>query len=127
MLASSSDIAYSQYFCRGLEMTSEITSGEKYLSWGMETDAIDLDCRYEDSVFEDHDCYKNHIFKIQTDDNFARVSFDLKGNKTFLITFVSEFILQEAELTPVEETFFADYNPPLLLRDLNILNDNFLI
>ncbi|AFL80063.1 hypothetical protein Aeqsu_0552 [Aequorivita sublithincola DSM 14238] len=127
MLASSSGMAYSQHFCGGLEMMSEITLGEKLLSCGMETNVLDSDCGGETTTHDSHDCCKNHITKIHTDDNFAKASFNLKLNKTFVATFISVFVLQEVEITSTEKTFFADYNPPPLEQDLNILYDTFLI
>lgn len=126
MLASSSGIAYAQHFCSGMEMMAEITLGEKHLSCGM-VDAPDSDCGDKTAASEAHDCCKNHVTKIQTDDNFAKASFDLKLNKTFEATFVSVFILQEVEIASIEKTFFADYNPPPLEQDLNILYETFLI
>lgn len=127
MLASSSGIAYSQHFCGGMEMMSEVTLGEKQLSCGMDMADEALDCKVEKSTPESHDCCKNHITKIQTDDNFAKASFDLKLNKAFIATFVSVFVLQEVEIASTNKTFFADYNPPPLELDLNILYETFLI
>ena len=108
-------------------MMSKITLGEKHLSCGMETDAPDADCGDENTVPESHDCCKNHITKIQTDDNFAKTSFDLNLNKTFVATFVPVFLLQEVEITSTQKIFFADYNSPPLDQDLNILYETFLI
>ncbi|CAM3298174.1 hypothetical protein AEQU2_00894 [Aequorivita lipolytica] len=127
MLASSSGIAYAQHFCSGMEMNSEITFGEKNLSCGMGTGASDSDCGDENTASEAHACCKNHITKIQTDDNFAKVSFGLKLNKTFIASFVSIFVLQEVEITSAEINFFADYSPPPLERNFNILYETFLI
>ena len=125
MLASSSGLAYAQHFCGGMEMMSEFSLGEKQLSCGM--DATESDCGDQNTISESHDCCKNHITKIQTDDNFAKASFDLKLNKTFVATFVSVFILEEVEITSTQKTFFADYNPPPLYQDLNILYETYLI
>jgi hypothetical protein len=127
MLASSSGIAYAQHFCGGMEMMAEVTLGEKNLSCGMEENAPASDCGDESVTPEAHDCCKNHVTKIQTDENFAKASFDLKLNKTFVATFVSVFVLQEVEITSAEKTFFADYSPPPLEQDLNILYETFLI
>lgn len=124
MLASSSGIAYAQHFCSGMEMASEITIGEKHLSCGM-GESLDSSCEIE-NVQEDH-CCQNHITKITTDDNFAKASFDICFNKTFIASFVSIFVLHETEIASIHQNFFADYNPPPLEQDLNILFDTFLI
>ncbi|WGF93952.1 HYC_CC_PP family protein [Aequorivita marisscotiae] len=127
MLVSSSGIAYAQHFCSGMEMMAEVTLGDKLLSCGMEEDALATDCDDKNLAPEAHDCCKNHITKIQTDENFAKASFDLKLNKTFVATFVSVFVLQEVEIASAEKIFFADYSPPPLEQDLNILYETFLI
>ena len=125
MLASSSGIVYAQHFCSGMEVISEITMGEKHLSCGME-DLESTSCDQKDSISKDN-CCENHITQIQTDDNFAKASFEISFNKTFIASFVSAFVLNEVEITSTKKTFFADYNPPPLEQDLNILYDTFLI
>jgi hypothetical protein len=127
MLASSSGIAYAKHFCGDMVMASEITFGEKDLSCGMDMHALDTGCENETITPEVHDCCKDQITKIQTDENFAKASFDLKLNKTFVATFVSVFILQEVEIASTTKTFFADYSPPPLEQDFNILYETFLI
>ena len=127
MLASSSGIAYAQHFCGGMEMMSEIILGEKYLSCGMESGVMESDCVEKTSHSEAHDCCDNHITKIQIDDNFAKASFSIDLSNTFVATFVSVFVLQEFKISFVEKNFFAEYNPPPLELDLNILYEIFLI
>ena len=129
MLASSSGIAYAQHFCGGLEMMSEITLGEKNLSCGMamEADSLGSVCGEDTAHSEAHDCCDNHITKIQIDDNFAKASFNIDLTNTFIATFVSVFVLQEVEIASVDTNFFAEYTPPPLERDLNILYGTFLI
>lgn len=127
MLASSSGIAYAQHFCGGMEMMSQITLGEKNLSCGMEEMENPAECTAESTAENHHDCCDNQIIKIQTDDNFAKASFDVKLNKTFVATFVSVFVLQEVDIASAEKTFFADYSPPPLEQDLNILYETFLL
>ncbi len=127
MLASSSGIAYAQHFCNGMEMMAEVTLGEKHLSCGMEISFSDSNCSEETVVAETHDCCKNHITKVKTDNSFAKASFDVKLDKTFLATFVSVFVLHEFEIASSQKIFFTDYGPPPLERDLNILYETFLI
>lgn len=127
MLVSSSGIAYAQHFCGGMEITSEVTLVEKQLSCGMDAEPFDANCEMENLASEAPDCCDDHITKIQTDENFTKASFDVKFNKTFVATFVSVFVLQEVEITSFQKIFYAEYNPPPLERDLNILYETFLI
>ncbi len=127
MLASSSGIAYAQHFCGGMEMMSQITLGEKNLSCGMEEMENPAECAAETTAENHHDCCDNQIIKIQTDDNFAKASFDLQLDKTFVAAFFAVFILSEVEFSASKTTAFADYSPPFLRQDLNILYETFLI
>ena len=125
MLASSSGIAYAQHFCGGMEMMAGITLGQQQLSCGMDADIPTSNC--DDTDITDHGCCDNNFTKIQTDDNFAKAFFDLKLDKTFIATFFSVFVLHELEIASTAKTSFADYSPPPLLQDLNILYETFLI
>ena len=125
MLASSSGIAYAQHFCSGAEMASQITLGVKFLSCGMD-EVGEPSCDDNFVINEDH-CCQNHFTQIDTDENFAKASFDIKFQKVFIANILIGFILEEVEITSSEKTFFADYNPPPLEQDLNILYDTFLI
>lgn len=125
MLASSSGIAYAQHFCSGTEMASQITLGEKFLSCGME-ECGDPSCDDNSNIAEDH-CCQNHFTQIDTDENFAKASFEIKFQKFFIANIPAVFVPEAVEIVSIEKTFFAEYNPPPLEQDLNILYDTFLI
>lgn len=127
LFVSSSGLAYAQHYCGGMEMMSQITLGHTNLSCGMESDEQNITCDEETLPSEAHDCCDNHVTKINLDDNFAKASFDIKLNKTFVATFTSIFIIHEVEILTSKKNFFAEYNPPPLEQDLNILYDTFLI
>jgi len=126
MLASSSGIAYAQHFCSGMEITSQITLGEKHLSCGMD-DVFASSCDDESLLIEEDHCCQNEFTQIQTDENFAKASFDIDFEKPLINAFISDFVVQNFEINTSQKTFFADYNPPPLEQDLNILYDTFLI
>src|SRR5690554_2885733 len=124
LLISSSGIAFSQHFCGEMEMASEITLGEKHLSCGME-DFANPSCN-DDHLTDDHCCH-NQFTSVQTDENFAKTSLDLKFQKLFSATFTSVFVLDVVEFASVQYTIFPDYDPPIIEQNLNILYDTFLI
>ncbi|MBT8261830.1 MAG: hypothetical protein KJO05_03345 [Bacteroidia bacterium] len=122
MLASSSGIAYAQHFCGEFEMLSEITLGEKDLSCGM---AMELPgC---DDETDEHDCCDNEYTKVDTDDTFAKASFEFDPGENFIFAFYSVFVLFQVENYPENPDFYKDYSPPPLERDLQVLYDTFLI
>lgn len=123
LLASSSGIAYAQHFCGEYEMLSEITLGEKHLSCGMAMEIPDCD----DGIAQEHDCCDNQYTQITTDDTFAKASFDIDLNKTFVAAFVSVFVVQSPDNYPTNTNFFAEYHPPPLKQDFQVLYETFLI
>jgi hypothetical protein len=122
LLASSTGITYAQHFCGEYKMLSEITLGEKHLSCGM---AMEMPGCEDESA--DHDCCDNEYVNVETDDTFAKASFDISFNTQFVAAFVSVFILQTPENFPDTSKFIADYDPPPLERDIQILYETFLI
>jgi hypothetical protein len=123
LLASSSGIAYAQHFCGEYEMLSQITLGEQYLSCGMAMD--NPGC--EDGATQDHDCCDNHYTQITTDDTFVKATFEIEFNKTFAVAFAAIFVLQQIENKVLNTNFYADYHPPPLNHDFQILYETFLI
>lgn len=128
LLVSSSGIAYTRHFCGGMEITSEITFGEIHLSCGMDMDADNSsDCGDKLGVFAENHCCENLITKVQTDDNFAKTSFDLKFSKIFVATLTQIFVLDTAEILSHKTSSFAEYNPPPCEQNINILYETYIL
>ncbi len=125
LLASSSGITYAQHFCSGEEIASEFTFGEKFLSCGMEVN-METSCD-SGKVMNGDSCCLNHFTTIDTDENFAKASFDKSFNKVVSASPISEFTFHEVEQASFQKIFFADYTPPPREQDLNILYLNFRI
>jgi hypothetical protein len=104
-------------------MLSEITLGEKHLSCGMVMDVPGC----EDGTIQDHDCCDNHYTQVTTDDTFAKASFDIDLNKIVVAALVSVFIVQEPHNFPVTVNCFAEYHPPPLEQNFQVLYETFLI
>lgn len=125
ILLSSSGIAYAQHFCGDFEMISTLTLGEKQLSCGM---AMEKETSSEcDDTFQKMDCCDNQYTTVDTDDTFTKTSFDVDLNKNFVAAFVSVFVLQTIANYPSHTNFFAEYNPPPLDQDFQVLYETFLI
>jgi hypothetical protein len=123
LLASSSGIAYARHYCGEYEMLSKITLGEKHLSCGMAM--VPPGC--EDEGDMDHDCCANDYTQVETDDTFAKASFEIDFNKIQLVLPVSFLVAPVGDNYPVKQHFFYDYNPPPLEQDFTILFETFLI
>lgn len=123
MLASSTGVTYAKHFCGDHEVLSVITLGEKHLSCGMKMEAKGC----EDEKQEDHHCCKNKYENVDTDDNFAKASFNLDLNVPFITSFVSVFILHQTDFNQQSLPFYADYDPPPIDEDIPVLYQVFTI
>ena len=123
LLASSTGIAYAQHFCGDYEMLSKITLGEVHLSCGMAMEAPGC----EDGDTKDQHCCDNHYTQVNTDDNFAKASFNIDVHPPFVAAFVSVFVLQQLIDYEVTTDFFPTYHPPPLYKDIPVLYETFLI
>ena len=123
MLASSTGVTYAKHFCGDYEVLSTITLGEKSLSCGMSMDADNCD----DDEQEPTECCKNKYNNVDTDDNFAKASFNLHLNAPFVASFVTVFIVQKFEINQQVRHLYADYDPPPLYEDISILHQVFII
>ncbi len=124
LLLSSSGLTYAQHFCGEYEMMAKVTLGHEALSCGM---AVMDDPGCEDESAKDHGCCDNKYTHVDTDDNFADVSFDVKLDPVFAASFVSVFLLHETVDFDTNNDYFKDYSPPPLEEDLCVLYETFLI
>lgn len=122
LLVSSSGLTYAQHYCGEYKMMSELTLGEKHLSCGM-----DMKMPGCDDEKEKHNCCDNEFTSIDTDDNFAKASFEFGVQKIVAASFVSTFVLQLDFDLPEEPDVYKDYGPPILEQDLQVLFETFLI
>lgn len=128
LLVSSSGMAYARHLCGGMEINAEITFGEKHLSCGMDKEVENSsDCCGDSEVFEENHCCENLIAKVQTDDNFTKASSDLEASKIFNAISAQIFVLDVSKIIAPKTISFAEYNPPPLLQDLNILYETYLL
>lgn len=123
MLISSTGITYAKHFCGDHEVLSEITIGEKHLSCGMKMDANSCG----DEKQEDHKCCKNKYENIDTDDNFAKASFDVQLNVPNVASIVAVFVIQQIEVSSQTLNFYADYDPPPINKDIPSFFQVFII
>lgn len=123
MLLSSTGITYAKHFCGENEVISEITFGEKHLSCGMAMEANSCG----DEKQEDHKCCKNKYEQVNTDDHFAKASFDVQLDVPFITSFVAVFVLQQMPFNSQVQTNYTDYHPPIPDKDFTVLYQVFTI
>lgn len=124
LLISNVGFTMATHFCGGEAVKSELMLGQKQLG----CDMPDMERHGEsDSTtrFDAKGCCDNHYQALTIEDDYS-----LKLVKTlnfdFAIAFVHVFLKSDIP-AEFEKQQYAHYSPPLLLRDLPVLNQVFLI
>ena len=123
LLASSSGVAYAQHYCGDHEMMSKVTLGESYLSCGMVMETSPCD----DEKMEIPSCCENQFTQVSTDDNFAKTSYKVDFDASFVAALVTIFVFKELPLDDLKANYYSAYNPPPLIKDIPVLYETFLI
>ena len=103
-------------------MLSEITLGKKDLTCGM---AMETPVCDDEQVA--HDCCDNEYTQVETDDTFTKVSFDLSIDAPYIFYVVSIYELTETNNFLIQDIGVAETGPPLVVEDLQIIYETFLI
>jgi hypothetical protein len=123
LLLSSTGITYAQHYCGEFEMLSKVTLGEEHLSCGMAMEVSDCE---ENNALDDH-CCDNQYTSVITDDNFAKANFNIDFHQSFVLPFVSVFVLQQLVEHQTSLDNYTLYYPPPLYKNIPVLYQTFLI
>lgn len=123
LLLSSTGITYAQHYCGEFEMLSKVTLGKEHLSCGMAMEVLGCD----DNEVEDHHCCDNQYTSITTDDNFVKANFNIDFHQSFVLPFVSVFVLQQLVEYETSLDNYTLYYPPPLHKNIPVLYEAFLI
>jgi hypothetical protein len=123
LLLSSSGVAYAQHFCGDYEMMGKITLGQEQMSCGM----VMADTVCEDEQAEDHHCCDNEYTQVDTDDHFATTDFNIQFAVAFVASLDVAYQIDLVNNYNLQVDNFKFYDPPPLLRDVQVLYDTFLI
>lgn len=126
VLFSSTSMTVGQHFCGEMLVNYSILGSAD--SCGMEMDRLDayigIDCP---SIDMDQDCCEDVVVSyggdLEIEISFNELTFD---QQVFLACFTYSYINLydglEQNIVP-----FRDYAPPVIIRDINVLNETFLI
>ena len=123
ILLSSSGITYAQHFCLGHVMLARVTLGEVSMSCGMGMEKSPCG----DETEATHGCCDNHYLNIDTDEHFAKVSFDFEPQVLWVA------VLPDIPGMPEDLEPAANYDsihverPPPDKRPLRVLYQTFLL
>lgn len=126
MLISNIGLTMATHYCGGQAVVSEVMFGSDHLDCGMPD--MDTDCESEKGIhYKATPCCENHYQSLDVEDDYHQSKIVQHNiNIDFAIAFVHAFL--NIELFPeVDKPQYANYSPPLLLRDISVLNQVFII
>lgn len=122
LLLSSTGITYAEHYCGSHKMMSVLTVGETALHCGMSPAPSSL-CDEQLIVM---DCCDNHYLSIETDDDYAKVSFEFQTVDFEFVPNLVFFDFTSQELVSPTITV-PPYRPPPDQTPLFILYESYLI
>ena len=125
LLVSNMGFAMAVHYCGGLAVESQLMVGHYPLDCGMP----DMDMEDEpikDIQLNPQDCCDNQYQFLDVDDDFLSAHLSLSFNVDLFITFIHTW-LNVVLLSEADKPQYASYSPPLLLRDIPVLHQVFLI
>ena len=129
LLISNFGLTMGTHFCGGMAVKSQLMIGHNHLDCGMP--GMDMATEKEsDEEGELHlkslGCCENHYQTLETDHDFKANQFSSFLNIYTIIAVVHSF-LNNGLLLETEKPQYANYSPPLILRDIPVLNQVFII
>ena len=127
LLFSNLGFAMGTHYCGGEAVMSRFLLGEEQLSCGMAAVESDCDSEHGDGFsFSKSGCCENEYRSFLVDDNYNPELTKLIQNITFALAFFhADYFI--GLFPSVERTFYSDYSPPPLEKDLRVLFQTFLI
>src|SRR5690606_3690874 len=114
--------------CGGKALMSQITVGSKHMDCGMP--GMDMDTAQDseqEKQLKAEPCCENHYQRIEVKDDYHKSNIvQLNINVDFAIALVHTF-LTIAPFAEADKPQYLHYSPPLLLRNIAVLNQVFII
>ena len=125
LLTSNIGLAMATHFCSGEAVKTEIVLGHGHLDCGMSGMDRGAEPNTEKGP-KSKNCCENDYQTIEIEDDYHSSFAPLLFNLDFVVALAHTF-LNIAPVAETEKSPYAHYSPPLLLRDLSVLNQVFII
>lgn len=128
LLLSNAGITMATHFCGGQAVMNKVMLGQGHLNCGMPD--MDTDCESESNEgihYKTNPCCENHYQSLEVEDDYHQSNIvQLNINIDFAIALIHTFLNIEL-FSEDDKPQYANYSPPLLLRDITVLNQVFII
>ena len=120
-------LSVNNHFCSGKLASSSLTVGFGDAGCGMENGQASCEAPMQSNSLNKVDCCDTRHVQLQVEDdynetNVSDATINLKFVALFVISYYNDYFLGSTQ----QENFFA-YSPPILERDLEVLNQVFLL
>lgn len=123
LLLSNVGFTMGTHFCGGLPVKSELMIGHSHLDCGM-GEMERQDCG-DDLQVKAKPCCENQYQTLEIEDDFKVSKASLDLSPVFVVAYIESFL--NLAFSDSTKTQYVNYSPPLLLRDIPVLNQVFLI
>src|SRR5690554_3500545 len=126
LLLSNVGVTLATHLCGGQALMSRIMVGAGDLDCGMP--GMDSDSEPENGIhYKAKPCCENHYQTLEVKDDYqpskiVQLDFNIDFAVALVHTFLNIGLFLEADKPP-----YGNYSPPLLLRDITVLNQVFII
>lgn len=124
VMTSNIGLAMVTHYCGGQAVASQIVIGQGTLGCGMSNMQMRTEQKNSEIEYESSGCCEDHYqsFEIEDEYNLLQLSINLDFVASFVHSFLDLVILSEEE-----HPQYAQYSPPLIFRDIPVLNQTFII
>lgn len=124
LLTSNVGLAMVTHFCGGQAVKSQLVIGHGNLDCGMADMNMATEQKSTGMDYASSGCCEDQYQSFEIEDDFNHLQLSI--NLDFVAAFVHAF-LDVVVLSEEDHPQYAHYSPPLLLRDIPILNQTFII
>lgn len=114
------------HFCHGHAVKSQLVFGEANIDCGMAKMKKSCHATTSEASVKRKSCCENDYISLGTEKTLESTKYKVDVDPNFVIAFYATYY-ELIELDDDVHSNFKDYNPPPLIRDVYVLNENFLI
>lgn len=126
LLTSNIGLAMVTHYCGGQAVKSQLMIGSNHLDCGMADMNMATEQDPEAIDYTSSGCCENQYQTFEIEDDYQINLSQLSLNLDFVVAFVHSF-WNVVLLSETEHPQYTNYSPPLLLRDIPLLHQVFII
>lgn len=127
LFSSNIGLTMATHFCGGQAVISELMLGHNHLDCGMHAMDSERQPDKGTSIPEENGCCENEYLTVEIEGDLQITKAQTSLDFNFVAAFVHSFLDTAPLLPELEKPSYSQYSPPLLFRDIPVLNQVFII